>query len=79
MELERHDNILLVAHQATLRCIFAYFLDVGHDELPYIKVPLHTLIELIPNAHGCEKHYYRGNEEWDRIMDLLADIWSLNT
>lgn len=74
MELERHDNILLVAHQATLRCIFAYFLDVGHDELPYIKVPLHTLIELIPNAHGCEKHYYRGNEEWDRFMDLLADI-----
>lgn len=63
MELERHDNILLVAHQATLRCIFAYFLDVGHDELPYIKVPLHTLIELIPNAHGCEKHYYRGNIE----------------
>ncbi|KAI7880841.1 bifunctional 6-phosphofructo-2-kinase/fructose-2,6-bisphosphate 2-phosphatase [Lichtheimia hyalospora FSU 10163] len=63
MELERHDNILLVAHQATLRCIFAYFLDVGHDELPYIKVPLHTLIELIPNAHDCEQQYYRGNIE----------------
>ncbi|KAI9313513.1 6-phosphofructo-2-kinase-domain-containing protein [Dichotomocladium elegans] len=63
MELEQNDNILLIAHQATLRCIFAYFLDVGHEELPYIKVPLHTLIELIPNAHGCEKSYFKGNIE----------------
>ena len=77
MELERHDNILLVAHQATLRCIFAYFLDVGHDELPYIKVPLHTLIELIPNAHGCEKHYYRGKNQVDFMYEFIANIMKI--
>ena len=27
MELERQGNVLLVAHQAVLRCIMGYFLD----------------------------------------------------
>lgn len=27
MELERQENVLVVAHQAVLRCLLAYFLD----------------------------------------------------
>ena len=38
MELERQGNVLLVAHQAVIRCILAYFLDKPLDNLPYIKV-----------------------------------------
>ena len=38
MELERQGNVLLVAHQAVLRCILAYFLDKPLEHLPYIKV-----------------------------------------
>ena len=38
MELERHGNVLLVAHQAVIRCILAYFLDKPLENLPYIKV-----------------------------------------
>ncbi len=54
MELERQENVLLVGHQAVLRCILCYFLDKPLDEVPYVKVPLHTLIKLTPVAYGCE-------------------------
>ena len=45
---------MLIAHQAVLRGILAYFLDKPLSELPYIKVPLHTLIKITPVASGCE-------------------------
>lgn len=59
MELERQGNVLLVAHQAVLRCIMGYFLDRPLEDLPYIKVPLHTLIKLTPQAYGCEAEFIR--------------------
>ncbi|KAH9522204.1 6-phosphofructo-2-kinase/fructose-2,6-bisphosphatase 2, variant 2 [Dermatophagoides farinae] len=54
MELERQENVLVVAHQAVIRCLLAYFLDKPQEELPYLKVPLHTIIKLTPVAYGCE-------------------------
>ncbi|XP_049291884.1 6-phosphofructo-2-kinase/fructose-2,6-bisphosphatase-like isoform X1 [Anopheles funestus] len=54
MELERQGNVLVVSHQAVLRCVLAYFLDKSADELPYLKVPLHTIIKLTPVAYGCK-------------------------
>ena len=59
MELERQGNVLLVGHQAVLRCIMAYFLDKPLENLPYIKVPLHTLIKLTPLAYVCEAEFIR--------------------
>ncbi|KAI8377609.1 6-phosphofructo-2-kinase-domain-containing protein [Radiomyces spectabilis] len=59
MELERHENILIIGHQAILRCIYAYFMNYSHEELPYIKIPLHTVIELTPKAYGCEEKRYK--------------------
>jgi len=59
MELERQGNVLLVAHQAVLRCILGYFQDKPLEEIPYIKVPLHTLIKLTPQAYGCEAEFIR--------------------
>lgn len=35
-----------------MRCILAYFLDLDPQELPYIKVPLHTVVKLTPVAYG---------------------------
>jgi broad specificity phosphatase PhoE len=58
MELERQDNVLVICHQAVSRCILAYFLDKPQSELPYIKVPLHTVIKLTPIAYGCEMETY---------------------
>jgi broad specificity phosphatase PhoE len=53
MELERAENVLVVCHQAVARCILAYFLDKDAEDLPYTKVPLHTVIKLTPMAYGC--------------------------
>ncbi|KAG6879888.1 hypothetical protein C0992_010241 [Termitomyces sp. T32_za158] len=40
MELERQENILIIGHQV---------------DLPYIKIPLHTVIKLTPRAYGCDE------------------------
>ncbi|CAN6666742.1 fructose-2,6-bisphosphatase [Trichomonascus vanleenenianus] len=52
MELERQDNIMIVTHQAVLRCIYAYFMNVPQDRSPWMEVPLHTLIKLEPRAYS---------------------------
>ena len=54
MELERRDNILVICHQAVARCLLAYFLDKTSDELPYVKVPLHTVFKLTTHGYGCD-------------------------
>ncbi|RMZ98015.1 6-phosphofructo-2-kinase fructose-2-6-bisphosphatase-like isoform X1, partial [Brachionus plicatilis] len=53
MELERQENVLVVCHQAVMRCILAYYMNKTSDELPYLEVPLHTVIKLSPTAYGC--------------------------
>ncbi|XP_071037498.1 6-phosphofructo-2-kinase/fructose-2,6-bisphosphatase isoform X4 [Parasteatoda tepidariorum] len=58
MELERQENVLVVGHQAVLRCLLAYFLD-KNSELPYLRVPLHTVIKLTPVAYGCEMELFK--------------------
>ncbi|KAJ2780673.1 Fructose-2,6-bisphosphatase [Coemansia javaensis] len=59
MELERQQNIMIVSHQAVLRCIYAYFLDIGPEELPYLKIPLHTVMKLTWTAYGCDVQMYK--------------------
>ncbi|XP_010873488.1 6-phosphofructo-2-kinase/fructose-2,6-bisphosphatase 1 isoform X1 [Esox lucius] len=54
MELERQENVLVVCHQAVMRCLLAYLLDKTSDELPYLKCPLHTVLRLTPVAYGCK-------------------------
>ena len=78
MELERKENVVVVGHQvqeaniftaspnifhqAVLRCLLGYFLEVPEDKMPYIEVPLHTVIKLTPVAYGCKvrRDYYFG-------------------
>uniref|UniRef100_A0A4W6DC90 6-phosphofructo-2-kinase/fructose-2,6-biphosphatase 1 n=1 Tax=Lates calcarifer TaxID=8187 RepID=A0A4W6DC90_LATCA len=54
MELERQENVLVICHQAIMRCLLAYFLDKPADELPYLRCPLHTVLKLTPIAYGCK-------------------------
>ncbi|KAF8071991.1 6-phosphofructo-2-kinase-domain-containing protein [Lyophyllum atratum] len=58
MELERQENILIIGHQAILRCLYAYFHYLPQADLPYIKIPLHTVIKLTPRAYGCDEERY---------------------
>merc|ERR1719213_1312568 len=67
MELEKRDNVLLICHQAVLRCILAYFKNATCDEFPYQKCPLHTLMKLSPTPYGAE------------IKQIKFDIKSVDT
>jgi 6-phosphofructo-2-kinase/fructose-2,6-biphosphatase 2 len=59
MELERQSNVLVVSHQAVLRCILAYFDNKNRAELPYLNVPLHTVIKLTPKAYSCQIEMFK--------------------
>lgn len=61
MELERSENILIVTHQAVLRCIYAYFMNMPQDRSPWMEVPLHTLIQLTPRAYKTEEKRWKAN------------------
>ncbi|XP_042622164.1 6-phosphofructo-2-kinase/fructose-2,6-bisphosphatase 2-like isoform X1 [Cyprinus carpio] len=63
MELERQGNVLVVCHQAVMRCLLAYFLDKSADDLPYLKCPLHTVMKLTPVAYGCKVEMFYLNVE----------------
>ena len=61
MELERSENIIIVTHQAVLRCIYAYYMNVPQEKSPWMEVPLHTLIKLTPKAYSTEEQRYKAN------------------
>jgi broad specificity phosphatase PhoE/predicted kinase len=55
MEIERTGNLVIICHQAVMRCILAYFLaDYTLDDIPYIEVPLHVVVKLTPLACACK-------------------------
>lgn len=61
MELERQENVLIITHQAVLRCIYAYFMNVPQEESPWMSIPLHTLIKLEPRAYGTKVTRIKAN------------------
>ncbi|KAI9372649.1 hypothetical protein BJX61DRAFT_533804 [Aspergillus egyptiacus] len=61
MELERSENVIIVTHQAVLRCIYAYFMNVPQEQSPWMEVPLHTLIKLTPRAYGTEEKRFKAD------------------
>jgi broad specificity phosphatase PhoE/predicted kinase len=59
IEIERHDTpILIIGHQGVLRALYAYMMDTPPKDCPHLSMPLHTVIELIPNAYGCDERRY---------------------
>ncbi|KAK5584745.1 hypothetical protein RB653_006362 [Dictyostelium firmibasis] len=60
LELERTKSpVLIVSHQATLRCLYSYLKGRVKEECPFINIPLHTLIQLSPKAYGCEETAFK--------------------
>jgi len=45
-KIQTEDNLLIISHQATLRCLLSLILGTQVEQLPYMRVPLHTVIEL---------------------------------
>ncbi|XP_057343999.1 6-phosphofructo-2-kinase/fructose-2,6-bisphosphatase 4 isoform X2 [Manis pentadactyla] len=67
MELERQENVLVICHQAVLRCLLAYFLDKAAEQLPYLRCPLHTVLKLTPVAYGC------------KVESIFLNVLAVNT
>lgn len=59
VEIERHDRpILIIGHQGVLRALYAYLMDTPPRECPHLPMPLHTVLELTPNAYGCTERRF---------------------
>ncbi len=59
IELERlRAPVMVVAHRAVLRALYAYFMDMEPEACTRLDIPLHTVIELIPNAYGCDERRF---------------------
>ncbi len=60
LELERQrEPILVITHRAVLRALYAYFMDKPPAECTRMDIPLHTVIELTPNAYGCDERRFQ--------------------
>ena len=47
-ELERTTKpVIVVSHQAVLRCLISYFVDTPKETIPYYSIPLHTLVRIV--------------------------------
>jgi len=50
-ELERFaEPLLVIAHQAVLRAVYGYLAGKPREDVPHLKIPLHTIIELAPGG-----------------------------
>lgn len=56
VELERERApVVIVAHQAVLRALYAYLMDKPPKECPHLDVPLHTVLKLTPQTYAIEE------------------------
>jgi broad specificity phosphatase PhoE/predicted kinase len=54
LELERtRGDVLVVGHQAVLRVLYGYLAGLDRADCPHLPMPLHTVIELVPEAYGA--------------------------
>jgi len=59
------DPVIVVGHQAVIRCLYGYFTQVPVTQVPYQDVPLASVIKIIPGA------YY--NSEQRHLLDDAED------
>jgi len=55
IELERRDRpVMVIAHQASLRCIYGYFSREGYtrSQVPHIDFPAECILSVTPRAYG---------------------------
>ncbi len=58
IELERERlPVLVISHQAVLRALYAYLMDMPPTNCPHLSMPLHTVVKLTPTTYGCEEEH----------------------
>jgi broad specificity phosphatase PhoE len=83
-ELERRDGpVIVIGHQATLRCLYGYFSIAPLEKIPTIEIPLHYVIKLTPEAYVFNESRYEidpisgeviSNQKVERFEDQLNSI-----
>jgi len=66
IERQKH-SVLVIGHQAIIRCISGYFFNIDLKELPNLEVPLHTLIKLTPANYTFSEELVKVNLEGGHI------------
>jgi len=55
--------VLIISHQATLRCVHSHLRGLPAKEIPYIQVPLHSLVKFERSAFGYKETVYKYDTE----------------
>lgn len=77
-EIERSKQpVIVVAHQAVIRCLYAYFSKHDIMEIPYISIPLHTVIKLIPGTYYAHETNYKIDVENGNVEEINVVKYSL--
>ncbi|KAI1320527.1 hypothetical protein EDD11_000489 [Mortierella claussenii] len=68
LELEREKNdVLIVAHESVLRCLYGYLHGLPEAEIPSLEIPEGVLLELTPTAYAIEERRHN-------IPDTVASV-----
>jgi broad specificity phosphatase PhoE len=58
-ELERRKGpVLVIGHQATIRCIYGYYAGAPINTIPTLEIPLNCLIKINPQIYGINEERY---------------------
>jgi len=52
------EPVIIVAHQAIIRCLYAYFCKFDIEDVPHLSVNLHTVIKLVPENYQVHEYKY---------------------
>jgi len=78
LDLERERRtILVISHQALLRTILGYFIHAPLSQIPYLEIPLHSVIQLKRSNIGCEEIVY--TFDLDKFASGEEMFWSTQT
>eukprot|EP00128_Syssomonas_multiformis_P009753 Colp12_sorted_trinity150504_noHs@15572 len=73
IDVEREQSpIIIVSHLAVLRIIYGYFMDIPLRDVPYIHIPLHSVICLTQKPGGMEQKMFNLDE------GVKEPVWMFN-
>ena len=61
MELERSENVVIVSHQAIVRCIYAYYMNIPQDKSPWMEIPLHIIFKVTTVFYTTQEERFPAN------------------
>lgn len=68
IELERMKvDAMVISHNVTMRTLLAYFTGIPPEQIPKIKVPLHSVYCLIPKPYGADLKRYDFHPDTGKI------------